>query len=169
MQRNNNENVVDSQLDITREEGKCSQNSNTEPGESVQKGDGCYNPEQQISDSIDKRIDDSISKVKSYFEQKFENLSRVAQLEKELAENRKQLELLKLKGKVLNPSDFGGETQSKITIYHNAVQKQRGSTSSEDDLIDTSDEMLDPVVALECELHKRARIYDRSGIRNLAQ
>ena len=88
---------------------------------------------------IDQKIESSLTKVQSFFEKKFEDLARVRELEKQLEENQRQLSELKAKG---NPEGLIREEdiQSEITIYCNVVQKQQGSSSSED--FDTSDELM---------------------------
>ena len=94
---------------------------------------------EQTNKLIEEKIDSSIDKVKNYFEGKFNDLTKVMELEKQLAENKKHLEQLKAKGKAMEDDD----TFSELTVYKNAVEKdnKRGSSSSEDGLINTSDEV----------------------------
>ena len=95
---------------------------------------------------IDGRIDSSMSKMRDFFEEKFANISKVMQLEKQLAENKRKLETLKSKGK----ASLMDDSQSELTIYQNAVEK-RGSSCSEDDIIDFScvDQLHDTSVIVE--------------------
>ena len=86
---------------------------------------------------IDKKIETSLTKVQDYFERKFKDLSRVKELEKQLEENQRQLKELKAKGN-LGMLESGEDSQSEITVYKNAVERKRDSSSSED--MDTSDE-----------------------------
>ena len=95
---------------------------------------------------IDDRIDSSMSKMCDFFEEKFSNISKVMQLEQQLAENKRKLETLESKGK----DSLMDDSQSELTIYQNAVEK-RGSSSSEDDIIDFScmDQLYDTSVIVE--------------------
>ena len=117
------------------EEGECSQISNhSSPTREQPTGKGEDLP--GGVELIDQRIS---SKFKEYFDERMGNWSRVMQLEKELAENKRYLEELKAKGK-----DINGDSQSELMIYTKAVKKKRDSSSSEenDDVIDTSDELM---------------------------
>ena len=80
----------DSQSEEELEEGECSQNprDTVEPSTSRAAGAAGKN-----ADLIDQRINSSLSKFQDYFEQKFENMSCVADLERQLAENKCRLEL----------------------------------------------------------------------------
>ena len=90
-------------------------------------------------DYIDQRIETSLTKVQDYFERKFEDLSRVRDLEKQLEENQRQLRELKAKGSTNVFWGVEDETAlSEVTVYRNAVEMKRGSSSSED--FDTSEE-----------------------------
>ena len=73
----------------------------------------------QASKLIEEKIDSSMSKVKDYFEGKFNDLSRVMELEKQLAENKRHLEELKSKGKTSREDD----TCSELTLYKNCGGK----------------------------------------------
>ena len=106
---------------------------------------------------IDKRIDNSLSKVQDYFDKKFENLTWVMELERQLDANRRQMGVLKQKGmdSLMGRTTSGEQdTHSELTIYSNAVDKKWGSSSSEDDMIDTSDELIEDMSQniSECEL-----------------
>ena len=80
--------------------------------------------------------------VQDYFKQKFANFTRVYELEKQLADNRKHLDALKARGRDEKDLD-GNDQEFEITIYRDAVQMKRNSSSSEDNDIDTSDELLE--------------------------
>ena len=68
------------------EEGECSTDESDDKG-----------LDQQETKLIEEKIDSSMLKVKDYFEGKFNDLTRVMELEKQLAENKKHLEQLKVK------------------------------------------------------------------------
>ena len=93
---------------------------------------------------IDQRISTSLNKFQTYFEKKFDDMSRVMEQERQLAENQGHLQQLKIWGipeAINNTVDM--DQQSELTVYKKAIEKQRDSSSSEDlDLIDTSDETL---------------------------
>ena len=76
---------------------------------------------------IDDKIELSVSKLQQYFDKKFENLTKVMQLEKQLAENKEKLEQLKAKGirhgNVVNEGSLN-DGQSEVMIYWNAVTKK---------------------------------------------
>ena len=101
-----------------------------------------------------REIDEKLSQMQSYFERKFDDMSKVMELERQLAENQRKLLELKARGnnqgRVAGQNSSGSvdiarddDSQSELTIYKDAIEKKRGSASSEDDLIDTSDELLD--------------------------
>ena len=163
-QGNNNATVANEEHEVvlnkSLEEGECSTDEGDEKG-----------LDQQATRLIEDKINSSMSKVKDYFEGKFNDLTRVMKLEKQLAENKKHLEQLKTKGKNVSIEE---DTCSELTIYKNAVEQTRGSTSSEDDAIDTSGEdgsqspRLDQVHQIfdldipEKELHRRTS-FDGDG------
>ena len=142
-QENNNATIDD------LEEGECSQNSEEVLNKSaVNSGD-------KADKIIDQKIEASLSKVQNYFEEKFTNYARVVELEKQLAENRKHLQELKEKGRVKEvsappePSTMVvngnvDDGSSELTIYCNAVQMKRNSSSSEEEnYVDTSGEQIE--------------------------
>ena len=86
---------------------------------------------------IDQKINKSFDKVQTFSEQKFTDLTKILELQNQLAENHRQLEVLKARGK---QSSSDQDNSSKITIYHNAVEKKWDSSSSEDNYMDTSAE-----------------------------
>ena len=88
---------------------------------------------QETSQLIDEKIDSSMSKFKNYFDEKLGNIAKVVELERQLAENKKHLEMLKARGKLLIEGGSIDDGQSELTIYQNAVEKKRGSSSSEDE------------------------------------
>ena len=136
-QSNNNATV--SQLKDTLEEGKWSQEQGSEESRSAEPRPGTLKDFNENAEKlIDEKINASFSKVQDFFEQKFADLMKVMELEKQLNENRQKLEVLKAKGK---ECEVIGNNESEVTIYKNAVDKKRGSSSSEDDLGDTSNEL----------------------------
>ena len=125
--------------DMLLEEGTM---DDSQPGSSGYNPRGHSEQVEVAQDYIDQRIQSSISKVQNFFEKKFEDLSHVRELEKQLEENKRQLEQLRAKGtgelrEALPRVDDG---QSEITVYCNVVQKQRDSSSSDE--LDMSDELL---------------------------
>ena len=95
----------------------------------------------------------AVTQLKLYVDRKFEALSRMVDLERQLSEKNRELDLLKAKGKessLDNHRMVDGEnntemSRSEVTIYKNAVEKEkskRGSSSSED-AIDTSNELME--------------------------
>ena len=127
-QENNNANIVNEEI----EEGEC---SSQESAESTDRG---VQSSSKLHKSIDEKIGSSMSELKSYVEEKFSNLNPVHELEKELAENRKKLAELKEKGKTKMDANVSNslddDTHTELTIYQNAVEKKRGSSSSEDEV-----------------------------------
>ena len=89
---------------------------------------------------IDDKIRQSMTQIQDFFEQKFANMTKVMELKKQLAENQKKLQVLKETGKL---TELLEDNSSEITIYQNAVEKKWGSSSSEDDLENTSNEIMD--------------------------
>ena len=97
-------------------------------------GEGANKPD--MEKVIEDKIEASMSKVQGFFEQRFKDMSKILDLEKQLAENKRNLEELKAKGKKSMSGDLklGDDAQSELTIYQNAVQRRReGSSSSEED------------------------------------
>ena len=147
---NNNTTIVrESEI----EEGECS-SQDIETNE--------RNKEESMVEKMKKLIDQTIAtsmtKFQSYVDQRLAEAKRITELERQLDDNRKCLEEIKRQGnegdtemglqeagpQVINSADG----QSEITIYHNAVGKSRGSSSSEDDrIIDTSDEFVTDINA----------------------
>ena len=128
------------------EEGECSQTSMHSEPETLTQGGFQEKRDSTELNLIDQRND---SKFNEYFDQRMGDWNRVKQLEKELAKNKRRLEELKNRGMlVMNNS------QSDLTIYTKAVEKQRDSSSSEEleDIIDTSDELLNPIEITEKQL-----------------
>ena len=75
--------------------------------------------------------------LRSYVDQKFNALAKMVELERELSDKNRELDLLRAKG---NKQQHPEQVHSEITVYKNAVeQSKRGSLSSED-FIDTSNE-----------------------------
>ena len=93
--RNINANVAETNQDLERslEEGECSES--TEGDASQAKNRESITKPMSMVKVIDKKIDDSMNKVHRFFEEKFRNLSRVAELERQLAENKRHLKMLK--------------------------------------------------------------------------
>ena len=105
-----------------------------------------------IISSIEDQVNTSLTRMQRYVDDKIAGFAKVAEIERQLAEKTRQLEELKDKGKrpkrqaQRSHNNEKDEILSKLTIYDNAVKRlnesKRGSSSSED-LIDTSDELLD--------------------------
>ena len=155
-QVNNNANLIqdpESCLNESLEEGECSQRSGVDNAEGEETGD-----DTMLQTAIDRKIDASMSKVQQFLEQKFQDMSKMMELERQLAENKCKLEDLKSKGRYCLP-DGDKETHSELMIYHNVVNKKRGSSSSEYEIgfINSSDENLDNSILypIERELQKK--------------
>ena len=73
-------------LDHSLEEGECVRSS--EGDDNYLKDKHFETTHMTMAEVIDKKIDDSMSKVHSYFKQRFKDMSRVAELEKQLEENK---------------------------------------------------------------------------------
>ena len=102
-------------------------------------------------------------KVQDYFDKKFQDMSRIMDLEKQLAENCKHLEELKVKGRYLQIDD---ETQSELTVYRNAVQKKReGSSSSEEDINTSGDDQNNTFDCTEREINRQAVRHEEDRIK----
>ena len=150
LQTNNNAKIgeasededISLQANKSMEEGECTMDSELEEG----KTSLAMQPEMQainVHEVIDKKIGDLMNRVQSYFDQKFRDLTKVMDLEKQLAKNHGQLKSLHSKGKI-NAIDEGNEVsqnnlvddnQSELTIYQNVVLKKRGGSSSSEDEI----------------------------------
>ena len=86
-QSNNNATV--SQLKDTLEEGKWSQEQGSEESRSAEPRPGTSKGLNENAEKlIDEKINASFSKVQDFFEQKFADLTKVMELEKQLNENR---------------------------------------------------------------------------------
>ena len=88
---------------------------------------------------------DGVEDLKSYVDQKFSALAKMVELERELSERNRELDLLKAKGKQNEKGqhdDLNG-SHSELTIYRNAVEKSKRGSSSSEELIDTSDELVE--------------------------
>ena len=91
--------------------------------------------------------------LRSYVDQKFSALAKMVELERELSEKNRELDLLKAKGNasysvgapVNNVIDkqIENNSHSEITIYRNAVEKSKRGSSSSEEMINTSDEIDD--------------------------
>ena len=92
--------------------------------------------------------------LKSYVDQKFNALAKMVELERELSDKNRELDLLRAKGKETerNAVTQGNEgqghsesliSQSELTIYRNAVEQSKRGSSSSEELIDTSNEERD--------------------------
>ena len=79
-------------------------------------------------------------------------------LEKQLAENKHKLEELKDKGKSIEMVQprVGEDVQSELTIYQNEVQCRRERSSSEDDVMMSSDDQLDSFDSVEHEISRQS-------------
>ena len=84
------------------------------------------------------------AKLKSYVDQKFGTLAKMVELEHELSDKNRELDLLKARGNggsmVVGDADLDG--QSELTIYCNAVEKSKRGSSSSEDAVDTSNELI---------------------------
>ena len=79
------------------------------------------------------------------------------ELEKKLADNQRHLEELKARCIQNKSKGIEIDANSEITVYRNAVEKKRDSSSSEDlDLIDTSDEFLDQIAEKQIQNDRRS-------------
>ena len=122
------------------EEGKCSQRSEGTSGEELSQVT-LVEEESTVVNQIDDKIRSSMSQVQNYFEKKFEDISKVFELQKQLEENKKQLEVLKAKGMTCELGirvDAGeNDSHSEVTIYRNVIEQKRDSSSSDEvDFID---------------------------------
>ena len=124
--RNNNATMLPPTNRRSLEEGECD-DSNPGPSAKRSRDDG----------SAAKASDD----LRSYVDQKFSALARMVELERELSDKNRELDLLKAKGRQYERSEVAPDTQSELTIYHNAVIRSNRGSSSSEELIDTSNEM----------------------------
>ena len=140
---NNIATKADENLFNDQEEGECLQHGGPE-GNS--RKNNSKEQAQVTEEFIDERINQSFGKVLNYLDQKIADLTKMMDLEKQLAENHRQLEALRAKGRGAECPQYldNVDKASDLTIYQNAVQKKRGSSSSEDNGVDTSDELIDP-------------------------
>ena len=169
-----NNNAVVSSDETGLEDGECSQDTDEddeivfthqeaskEMGEKDKPG-----WEAGTKSMIERSVTQSMNKMQSYFEQKFEDMSKFAELEKQLAENKRKLDLLKAKGKfsrtLKNPLD-GEETLSEITIYNNAIEKQQRQSTSSEEGVNTSDEFMFEDSIVEEELRRKGPNDDRDN------
>ena len=143
---NNNANVVLPNPDMRRhlEEGECED----EPAGSSSAKRSRTQPPVTAAANED---------LRSYVDQKFSALAKMVELERELSDKNRELDLLRAKGRERNhnredvPSDLPvhdrvhnyneGDVRSELTIYKNAVEKSKRGSSSSEDVIDTSNEM----------------------------
>ena len=155
-QVNNNANITTADMDPPinetpeeLEEGECSQRSSRDEDRSERDRHPSRTEEEDRGlELIDQWINSSLEQFQTYVDQKLDNVARVAELERLLADNKRQLQELKVKG------IDEGDSQSELTIYKNAVEKKRESSSSEEGegLIDTSDEYFENAV-VEKQMH----------------
>ena len=78
--------------------------------------------------------------LRTYVDQKFNALTKMVELERELSEKNRELDLLKAKGSGRHCNETNN-SQSELTIYRNAVEKSKRGSSSSEDFIDTSNEI----------------------------
>ena len=118
---------------------------------------------------IEELVADLINKFQVYFEKKWVDRARVAELEKQLEENKKKLEQLKAKGKQCTETyDNNSDCHSEITMYRNVVEKEKDKSrisSSSEEMTDTSDESLiiDNLTIAEKELRKQLKDEASNG------
>ena len=86
--------------------------------------------------------------LRSYIDQKFSALARMVELERELTDKNRELDLLRAKGRSrqglddhIEENQTLGSSRSEITVYRNAVDKSKRGSSSSEEVIDTSNEM----------------------------
>ena len=147
-----------------REEGECSFNEDLGRTSEEPDGEGkrrsqnkSANDKDSLTEQIDNKIKSSFDSFQNYFDQKFENMLRVMELEKKLADNQRHLEELKVRGtKEINDNAKSNtdklDTNSEVTIYRNAIEKgaKHDSSSLEEfDLINSSDEFIEQSIILE--------------------
>ena len=160
IQVNNNTTIADEEpANQSIEEGECSQFSDADE-RVVELNDGEVPPgnnDKLDVGFVDKRIDASMAKMQQFFENKFDNIIKVWDLERQLAENKRHLEELKAQGRNVIPND-NDESQSEMTIYRNVIEQKRGSSSSEDEFINSSDDRSDSFSPPECELQAKKRL-----------
>ena len=146
---------MQSQVEDGLEEGECSFLEDKSQGSKKQCGD-LVNKE-SLTQHIDNKIKTFFNSFQSYFDQKFQDMSKVMELEKKLADNQRHLEELKARGIRNKSKGIEIVANSEITVYRNAVEKKRDSSSSEDlDLIDTSDEYLDQIAEKQMQNDRRS-------------
>ena len=81
-------------------------------------------------DLIEDSVNTSLNNFQEYVDQKLSSLSRVFELEQQLAESRKHLEELKEKGKKNKERLSDSDNQSQLMVYRNAVEKEKQVSSS---------------------------------------
>ena len=138
-QQNNNAIIADTDEEVDKQNKQL--NTSLEDGELIaanveEDADGEGANKSDMEKVIEDKIEASMSKVQGFFEQRFKDMSKILDLEKQLAENKRNLEELKAKGKKSMSGELklGDDAQSELTIYQNVVQRGReGSSSSEED------------------------------------
>ena len=111
------------------------------------------NSRRRTEDEFEDKINTSLDNMQKYMDEKLASLSRLAEMERELAEKKRELEEMKARGKKKLKQKFcheeneiwsdNDETKSELTIYRNAVAKatvKDRESSLSDELINTSDE-----------------------------
>ena len=80
--------------------------------------------------------------LRSYIDKKFTALARMVELERELSDRNRELDLLRAKGNnnSTHIQPMLNSVQSELTIYQNAVAPTKRGSSSSEDFIDTSNE-----------------------------
>ena len=97
-QENNNAVIATSNVDVSKdlEEGECDgEDTRLACLNSTESVTGKSGIQPSMSKLIDEKIRQSISQVREYFDEKFNNLTKVMELEKQLEWNKKKLEELK--------------------------------------------------------------------------
>ena len=131
-------------------------------------------------DELEVKFNTSLDNMQKYVDEKLANVSKLAEIERELERKKKELRDLKAKGKkstncinqplLVSLSDMNlhqdDETESEMTIYRNAVEKAKSQrhSSSSDELLNVSDET-DKVLPMKRYFSERelSRERERSG------
>ena len=111
-----------SNIDNGLEEGECSQEivveSEVMENQWVQQQ---TQPGTSTEDFIDNRINTSLERFQNYFDKKFENLSKVMELERHFADNQQHLEVLKARGRSIEATETSDNTRN---LHELAIENQ---------------------------------------------
>ena len=145
--------ILNSQASRGSQRSRGSNNNATVAAVAMEEGECDDSQGLEQSQLQKRRSDDQLKDFKQYVDQKFDALSRMVELERQLTEKNRELDQIKAKGKASQgknnySNDMAIETaiddgRLELTVYRNAVEREkskRGSSSSED-MVNTSNEL----------------------------